>query len=139
MNRPERVSAANDPATRHNGRVSPTSPTGQRKLTLTLREHAAATVLHVDGDIDLATVPPLRDEALKQLQRTPDLLVLDFGDVGFLASAGLSTLTTLLDAAEPRTQLRIVAGPIAFRAIELSGLASELALFPTLDAALAPS
>lgn len=130
MSTPERISAA-----------SPSSPVQQRKLTLTLSEHdherKAVTVLHVEGDVDLATVPALRDAALDQLQRGPAVLVLDFGAVGFLASAGLSALTTLLDAAEPRTKLRIVAGPIARRAIEFSGLASELAVFSTLDDALA--
>lgn len=110
----------------------------RRKLVLTLHKRDAAMVLHVAGDIDLSTVPALRDAALGQLEVTPAILVLDLSDVGFLASAGLSTLTALLDAASVQTKLHIVAGPIAYRAIELSGLANELTLFSTLEDALTP-
>jgi anti-sigma B factor antagonist len=117
----------------HNERVPE-----RRKLTLTLHEQGAAKVLHVGGDVDLSTAPSLRDAALTQLELAPAVLVLDFGDVGFLASAGLSTLTSLLDTAGQRTKLHIVAGPIAYRAIELSGLADELTLFSTLEDALSP-
>jgi anti-anti-sigma factor len=138
MNGRERISAAGTAAPGDNDQVNPPSPAGQRKLTLTPHDHNTITVLQVEGDIDLATVPALYDAALAQLRLAPTVLVLDFGGVGFLASAGLSTLTTLLDVAEPRTKLRIVAGPIAFRAIEFSGLASELAVYPTLGEALGP-
>ena len=131
MSGPERISTA------ASGRSGQVSVPPRRKLTLKLDKRDAATILHVEGDIDLATVPPLRDAAFAELEGGPAVLVLDFSGVGFLASAGLSALTALLDAAEPRTKLRIVAGPIAYRAIEFSGLATELSVFSTLDDALA--
>lgn len=49
------------------------------------------TVIHAQGDIDLATSPSLHDILVKSLEQSTSIVV-DVADVGFIDSSGLSAL-----------------------------------------------
>ena len=102
-------------------------------------EHATgAAVVHVAGELDLVTTPALRDAIADALSSPPPLVVLDLTDVDFLASAGLSELIAAGERAQGRTTLRIVAANRStLRPLSMTGLDSMLAVFPTVDEALA--
>ena len=95
-------------------------------------------VLAVSGELDLVTVPRLREEIAGRLGSPPVVLVLDLTSVTFLASTGLSLLIEAQEMAKPAGTLRIVANQRAIlRPIEATALDQVLSLFPTVDDALA--
>lgn len=104
-------------------------------------KHGDTVVVHVTGELDLATAPVL-DELLTETEAgdTPlDLLVLDLTGVTFMASAGLA----LLMKHERRCTaagraLRVVAnGHAVRRAIDLTGLRTVVTVVDTIADALA--
>jgi anti-sigma B factor antagonist len=86
-------------------------------------------VVHVSGEIDLATATPLRD-ALEHAAADPTvrILVCDLSRVTFLACNGLTMLLSARSAlAERGGELRVVATePIVLRLFALTGLAEKL-------------
>lgn len=98
----------------------------------------AVEVLTVFGELDLVTVPKLRDEVLRCLDSTPPVLVLDLLGLTFIASTGLSLLVEAHGIAGPATALRIVANQREIlRPIQTTGLDHVLPMFSTVDDALA--
>lgn len=95
-----------------------------------------ASVLTVGGEVDAASAPQLRAGVERALGAEPPLLVLDLSDVAFFGSAGLSVLLSAAEAMSPGV-LRVVASPQVRRPIEVTGLDEVLAVFGTLDGALA--
>ncbi|WP_274383643.1 anti-sigma factor antagonist [Saccharothrix deserti] len=92
-------------------------------------------VVGVSGELDMDTVPEVRATVLSGLSETPSALVLDLSDVVFFSSSGLSLL---LDARGRVDTFAVVATRRAvLRPIELTTVASLLAVFPTVDEALA--
>jgi anti-sigma B factor antagonist len=93
---------------------------------LTLRGEArnGTAALAVAGELDLATVPALKD-ALAQLEGTP-ALELDLSGVSFMDSSGLrALLTARRDAQAAGRRLRLVAVPPAVsRVLELTRTAA---------------
>ena len=81
------------------------------------------------------TAPELTRAALDQVRQAPEVLILDLADIGFLGSAGLTALLGVRDAARPRTVLRVVAGPLVRRVVQLSGLEGVLDLHVTVEEA----
>lgn len=121
----------------HNGPVSdPTAP-GSAHLRLTSLQQGAARVLRVEGEVDLGTAAELTEAALDQVRLTPQVLILDLTEVGFLGSSGLSALLQVREAAGPGTTLRVAAGPIVERVVQLSGLEDVLNLHATVEDAIA--
>jgi len=98
---------------------------------------AAAAVLTLRGDLDLATAPNLTAAVAAVAGENPPVLVLDLTEVGFLASAGLTALLAACREAPEGTEMRIVAsGRATLRPIQLTGLESSLPLYRTLEEAL---
>lgn len=97
----------------------------------------AATVLTLEGEVDMLTAPVLRRRLGEAFNGDPTHLIVDLSGVEFLGSHGLAAL---LDAqeragAEGRS-LAVVAGTrAARRPIEISGLAQVLNLCEDLDQA----
>jgi anti-sigma B factor antagonist len=81
--------------------------------------------LAVDGEVDIATVGPLRD-ALAALLNDDRVtrLVVDFGEVDFLDSTGISALVAAYrQAQENQTQFVLVnCQPQALRVLEITGV-----------------
>ena len=61
-------------------------------LGVTTEAAGTAVICHLEGEIDLATTPQLRKAFLELTVRRR--VVLDFGDVSFIDSAGLACLIT---------------------------------------------
>ncbi|WP_103340496.1 STAS domain-containing protein [Amycolatopsis sp. CA-126428] len=98
-----------------------------------------AVVLRVDGALDLALAPKLRRLAERAARLGPPLLVIDLTGVTFLASAGMAELVRAHRGPATSAPLRVVAtGRITLRPLELTRLADELAIYPSLPEALAP-
>lgn len=105
------------------------------------RRPGGAMLLEAAGEIDLGTAPNLVDEVREALEQSETTLcVLDLTAVTFLASAGLAALTEAARyAGRLREPLRLVVDsnrPV-IRPIELTGLDQILALYHSVDEALA--
>ena len=96
------------------------------------------TVLTVGGVVDLATSPPL-EELLRQLvEEGPTALIMDLRTVSFLASVGLRILAETHERVGGTGKFAVVAsGPVTARPIQLTKLDEFLALYPTVDQAVA--
>ncbi|HEY3708350.1 MAG TPA: STAS domain-containing protein [Amycolatopsis sp.] len=94
------------------------------------------TVLRVSGALDLALAPKLQRLVDRAARSGPRLLVIDLSAVDFLASAGMAVLVRAHRHAP--SAVRVVAsGRLTLRPLEMTRLTDELAVFPTLAAALA--
>lgn len=102
-----------------------------------------AIVITIAGAVDYGTAPRIRAVVLEALGQLQDrLLVLDLARVQFFGTAGISTLVETMraaDQAEKCPALRIVvdASRQVIRPIQIAGLDGMLALFPTVQDALA--
>jgi anti-sigma B factor antagonist len=112
-------------------------------MTVRTDDRDDVLILTVDGDVDGLTAPRLSravSDALRHLAGRP--LVLDLTNVKFLGSTGLRTLRDSAQDAmnqEGSLPLRVVvdqARPV-IRPIEIVGLDQILALYHTVDEALA--
>jgi anti-anti-sigma factor len=93
-------------------------------------------VLHVRGDVDLATAPKLQ-AALEELDT--GAVVVDLTEVTFLDSSGLSALVQarkrLTEGPTGATFRLVVARPSIRRVLEVTGLTQVFTVCETLDEA----
>jgi anti-sigma B factor antagonist len=100
-------------------------------LRLTTHRGADGAVrLTVAGEIDLATVDPLADAMTSIIDATPQpgRLVVDFADVTFLDSSGVSALVAAWRLASAReVDFRVTdCRPNVLRVLEITGMAKPL-------------
>jgi len=106
--------------------------------TVALDHHESTAVLRVEGALDLALAPKLRQLAERAARLEPAVLVIDLTGVTFLASAGMAELVRAHRGRTVSAPLRVVAtGRITLRPLELTRLTDELAIYPSLAEALA--
>jgi anti-anti-sigma factor len=104
-----------------------------------VEQRGGSTVVAVSGDVDMATAPQLTAALQAACELNPDVLTVDLARVDFLASAGLSALA---DGAERArgvgASYKVVAteGSVVSRALQLTGLDSAWAVYPSLERAL---
>ncbi|MFB7874560.1 MULTISPECIES: STAS domain-containing protein [unclassified Nocardia] len=103
-------------------------------LDVQVRAQDGFEILTVRGEVDMASAPQLQ-AALEKAREGGKTLVVDMTQVGFLGSAGLSALLIVSKGAPQ--QLRVVASREVARPIELTGLDKLLAVYDTLDDAIA--
>jgi anti-sigma B factor antagonist len=107
------------------------------ELTWTVEPGDHATVVHLDGVIDLAT-QQIFDEAVRAgLRGSSAITILNLDKVTFLASVGLRVLVQAhQDTQDSGRAVRVVDGAaIVHRIMEISGLEQVLALYPTVTEA----
>lgn len=106
---------------------------------VSVTERDGWAVVHLGGELDLASVPAARQAVFEGLQRGRGRLVLDLTDLAFVDSAGLGVLLGALRRVnEKGGELRVVRpGPGPRRAFAVTGLDALLPLVATLDDALA--
>lgn len=114
-------------------------PAGAAGLEVRSSTKGAATVLTVDGEVDMRTAPVLADEVGRHFQadgRRP--LVFDLSGVGFFGSAGLAVLAEAQNRAiEHGTEVWVVApSRTVSRPLQITGLDALLNVVPDLPAAL---
>jgi anti-sigma B factor antagonist len=106
--------------------------------TVTLEDRHGSAVLRVDGALDLALAPKLRQLAERAARLKPTVVVIDLTGVTFLASAGMAELVRAHRGRTVSASLRVVAtGRITLRPLQLTRLTDELAIYPSLSEALA--
>jgi anti-sigma B factor antagonist len=131
---PEHRRAPEHPVHEREPAVPPRSP---EPVAVTAYRTGAAEVVALAGEIDMATGPQAHDAIQRGLAGEPTVLVVDLTAVTFLSSTGLTALVQAKLAAGERTSVRVVADHRAvLQPIELTGLDTELALFPSLEQAL---
>jgi anti-sigma B factor antagonist len=108
-----------------------------RTGAVTLSNQGRAAVLEIAGVFDVALAPRVRTLADRTVAAGPDVLVVDLTLVEFLSSAGMGELVRMHQALGRDRVRVVVAGETVRRPLELARLADELALYPTLPAALA--
>ncbi|MGH3615096.1 MAG: STAS domain-containing protein [Pseudonocardia sp.] len=103
------------------------------------RGTGAATVLTVEGEVDMQTTPVLRRRIGEAFNGDPTHLIVDLSGVEFIGSHGLAALLDAQERAGVEGRgLAVVAGTrAARRPIEISGLAQVLNLCDDLDQAQA--
>ena len=96
-------------------------------------------VVSPSGDIDSATVAPLRATIADQVAAGARHVVLDFSGVDFMGSAGLALLIAEREAAHARDGgIRLASVPrTAGRALSLTGLTELFPTFPDAESAVA--
>ncbi|WP_240498009.1 STAS domain-containing protein [Williamsia sp. 1135] len=100
--------------------------------------HGDISVLTVWGSIDLLTVPQLTTAVEDAVSAQPAGLIIDLTYTDFLSSVGMSTLVRAQEAIGTERRFAVVAdGPSTSRPIKLVGLDRTLALYATMDSALA--
>ncbi|MFD8491805.1 STAS domain-containing protein [Amycolatopsis sp. NPDC059657] len=115
----------------------PASTDPARLLTVSVERTGDAAIVVAAGEIDLATIPQLETAISTVFTNPPPLLVLDFADVRFCASNGLSLLVETHQEAGPGTTVRVVIdNPSVLRAITVTGLEQTLDIRSTRDDAL---
>ena len=109
-----------------------------RGLSWTVTEMEAVVVVELAGEMDVQSVRAL-SPSLHQLGTSAPRLVLDMSGVKFCDSAGVNVLIIAYRAAkESGGWVRLVGlQPQVHRVYEVSGLASVMPEFPSVDAALA--
>ena len=91
-------------------------------------------IVSVTGDVDALTAPELTETVRGLLGSSPTAVIVDFSDVVFLASAGMSALVEIQELLGPKAKLVVVAdGSATSRPIKLVGIDKIVELHPTLD------
>ena len=117
-------------------------PAGEKLVNIGLRRVNEALVVSVTGELDMLTTPRLRAAVAEALDEAggSTLVVVDLTEVTLLGSPRLAALVDAVSKARQRCgPLRIVVDntrPVV-RPIELTGLDDVLALYDTVDEALA--
>lgn len=94
-------------------------------------------VVRVDGEVDMVTAPAVESQVVALLKERPRVLVIDLTAVRFFSSAGLAVLALAHRESDVSTELRVVANdPAVLRPLELTGLTEDLAIRPSLKAAI---
>jgi anti-sigma B factor antagonist len=114
-----------------------TAPTPNSLLTVDTEQTAQASIVRVTGELDLATVPHLRD-VLAGLSRPPALVILDLTGLAFADSTGLREI--LVEHRRAKRDgydfvIAVPAGPVR-RLFELTALDMTLALVDDVDSAI---
>ncbi|MGW7342814.1 STAS domain-containing protein [Streptomyces sp. NPDC054854] len=94
---------------------------------------------HIAGELDIATAPHLRTQALALIEQGHRHLILDLGDVTFCDSSGFSALVGIFRCAKTADGTLVLAAvPDRLeRMLDLTGLSTLLPAHPTAAHALA--
>jgi anti-sigma B factor antagonist len=107
------------------------------EFDLRVKHHDERAVVHVDGEVDLATCSRLRDVLAELIDHGVYHLIVDLERVSFLDSSGMGVLVTALRRVRERDgSLRLTApSPQVRRVLELTGITKLLPTYATLDEA----
>ena len=107
-------------------------------ITASVAHRAGAAVVSVGGEIDLSTAPVFEEAIAEALEANPPVLAIELSDVTFMASVGLRILAATSEKIGATTRIAVIAdNQAAARPIQLTGLDTVVALYPSLDEALA--
>jgi anti-sigma B factor antagonist len=92
-------------------------------------------VVAVDGEIDLAVAPALRQRLDRLIAEGVDTVVVDLSEATFIDSVGLGVLVNALDRCrqEGGELYLVVTEPRIMKVLEITGLVKVFPLFASLD------
>lgn len=107
------------------------------ELDLRVQHHDDRAVVHVSGEVDLATCPQLRAVLGELVDQGVYHLIVDLEQVSFLDSSGIGVLIGVLRRVrEHDGSLRLTAPSLHVRRVlELTGMTTLLSIYATLDEA----
>jgi anti-sigma B factor antagonist len=109
--------------------VDDTDPSQPAAALVASTDGDGTLLLHLSGEIDIASVDSLRAAIEQKLeQHAPESVVFDLSGLRFMDSSGLSLLLSVA-ARIDKIQIQ-QPSPIIRRVIELSGLATTLPMSP---------
>jgi len=96
-----------------------------------------ATILYLNGEIDLRTSPRLRDAFLNLIEQKPAKIILDLSEVGYIDSSGVGTIVELKrKTARHKSKVILVALQPRVRSLfEITRLDAFFDIVETLDEA----
>jgi len=109
-------------------------------LQVQVEETDIGSVLHVAGEVDVASAAILRD-ALEGIPADSRRVVVDLSEVSFLDSTGLGVLVGEWKRSGEDTSPRfclVVTRPEIRRVLEVTGLTSVFSIFDSLQEAIEP-
>lgn len=118
---------------------SPYTVTTPDDLRVDTRDDRGCAVVAVAGELDVYSVPRLQSELRRVMATGRFTVVVDLTDVAFMDSSGLGVLVSAHKRMlAVRGTLRVVTDqPLVLKLLRITSLAGVLAVYPTLDAALA--
>lgn len=110
-------------------------------LSITSEARGGTTVVHVGGEIDIYTAPMLRQHLDEHISAGRTDLVVDLGDVTFMASTGLGVLVGRLKLVRVANgTLRLACSSDRILSVfSITGLDKVFQIFPSVDEVLAAS
>jgi len=109
-------------------------------LTVDIDARGSAVVVSVAGELDLATVPVLRErlESVPDVAAVPSPLVVDLSGLSFIGSAGLALLVDLNNQCVERGVLLalVATGTVVPRAIQVTALDQVFSVHASVEEAL---
>lgn len=110
-------------------------------FSASLEQRDGESIVHVFGEVDIATAPLLSEQLDEARRQSGAGLVIDLGSVTLLDSSGLAILieelSRLRAGDEPGATLRLVVSePQVQRVFSITGLDGLFQIFPTLEEAL---
>jgi anti-sigma B factor antagonist len=101
---------------------------GASPLEVAVQRSGDAAVLHLEGELDLASVPSLERELKALEDERPPLLVVDLRELAFIDSSGLRLLLVAAERAEQEGRRFVVVrgSPELNRIFEITGADRQL-------------
>jgi anti-sigma B factor antagonist len=117
----------------------PVAEDSRPAFTTAVTAPGGAVVVALDGDLDIASVPALRERLLRLLGPGASRLVADMSAVRYADASGLEVLlSTQRRAVLLGGTLRLAAlRPEVAEVLNVTGLSRQLATYPTVEAAMA--
>jgi anti-sigma B factor antagonist len=107
-------------------------------LRLRSRRSGSATVVEVQGEVELHSASQLRDELLRASEAEHPCVVVDLSRVTFIDSTGLGVLVGALKRVREKGALSLVCPQRQVRRVfEITGLTTVFPMFDNLEAAVA--
>jgi anti-anti-sigma factor len=105
---------------------------------VSVERRSGATVVRLAGELDLYNAPALRETLFALADEQPERLVIDLSEVEFVDSTALGVLIETRTKLDNRRAFLLASpGLETHRALRISGLDQHLAVYDSLDAALA--
>ncbi|MEM7244200.1 MAG: STAS domain-containing protein [Acidobacteriota bacterium] len=108
-------------------------------LKVDRREVDAATVIAVEGEVDLYSSPQMREALLAAIKAGSARVVVDLTGVSYMDSSGIATLVEALGGLREKGRALVLAGlrPRVREVFEIAKLQTVFTLAESVDAALA--
>jgi anti-sigma B factor antagonist len=105
-------------------------PAGSEDFRISVRDENGASTVIVEGEVDVATAPALREELYRLIDRGTKRIVVDLGGMDFIDSTGLGVFVGALKRSREgggELELRSLK-PAARKIFDITGLSSAFAI-----------